>query len=146
MSDPKRARAEDGSAIPRPPQCVYVLVKTTDAEDAPREHLVSADTEVIGTYRTWELAEKAKLLEVSEGGYESYGDGETYHDGSSQHTSFKIFDQPILDASAFSDDDEDEETDGEEEEDEENEGGKEEEEEDEEEDEEDDDDEGAKDA
>mmetsp|Transcript_38606 Transcript_38606/g.64969 ORF Transcript_38606/g.64969 Transcript_38606/m.64969 type:complete len:176 (-) Transcript_38606:518-1045(-) len=170
MSDPKRARAEDGRALPRPVQrfsrpiqapkvtVVYVLVKTSDSEDGPVDDEVAAETEVIGTYRTRAVAKKARRIAVRNGDYEPVGgqgdpfdihddDGDdvTYHDSMSDlNTNFKIFKQTVLDDVSDDDggsEDDEEDVEDEGEEGEEEEGGQDEEGEDDEEGEEDDDDE-----
>jgi hypothetical protein len=88
---------------------VYVLVKTSESEGGGRHYEIGADTDLVGTYRTREVAEKAKRWEIREGGYESSGNGDdTYSQGDCYNTTFKVFKQTIIDS--FSDEDEEDES------------------------------------
>ena len=106
MSNTKRARIDDSGSHKATTSVVYVLVKTADQEGRTRDWECNADTEVIGTYRSRMLAERAKIISTQ---HMDTNDDLNYSSGECWITKFEIFEQTILDHVNVDDSEEEEE-------------------------------------
>jgi hypothetical protein len=113
MSDPlaKRPRAIGLQSTAPPPSIsgvtVWVLVRTSDIEYRVKWEC-SANSEVVGTYASKALAEKAKKIESR---HMDSNDGVNFHCGECWYTSLVIHETTIQDSVCDDDDDDDDDND-----------------------------------
>jgi hypothetical protein len=90
---------------------VYVLVRTSDREDVPVVHYeCGCESEVIGVYAHWYLAEKAKRVATS--GMQQGSNEDDYNNGTDFISTFEVFSEIVQHSVVLASDDSGEDSEG----------------------------------